>query len=339
MEFVGQFHEQQQEMKLDVIDRKIVYLLSQNARFSDSSIAKALKTSKEVVHYRIKRMQKEGFLCGFITLVADRALGQVVNTVDLQLHPGFEPAELVQKLVSDSRVSHVKHYNTQLDLQFGVTTNSAHEFAAFFEIFLEQHHRIIKDYTISIILEESYTGLDFILDGIKDLPLVAERKGSSFQKEFMDAPEHDYLPDEKDRTILNALRLNARLPLLQLAQKVHLAAPSVQRRISAMVQSRVIKAFIPYAQFSYLGYQWHTLHLRTKNLSQEQLLQFLRQHPNGVWLSRRLGKWNYHVTIFARNNTEFNAVVQELCRTFREHIIAYDSSIVFKQYKYNQRVG
>jgi len=181
--------------------------------------------------------------------------------------------------------------------------------------------------------------LGLLLDGLREEPRIVERKGTSFQREFEKIHDNGPPPDTMDKTLLRELQLNARIPLLQLARKVDLSAPSVHRRVVALIHSGIIKSFIPYIQFSYLGYQWYTLHLRTKNLPQQRFLVYLQQHPHCAWLSRRLGKWNYHVSIFARNNTEFNAVVQDLCGTFRENIIAYDSSIIFKQYKFAQRVG
>lgn len=367
MEFMGQYHEEAKRIELDLLDRKILYVLSLNGRFSESSIAKALKTSKEVVHYRIKRLQKEDFLHGFITIVSDQKLGNVVHAVTLALHPSPEHEKLIAALVAEPQISHLKHYNSLLDLQFGVTTTSLSEFVEFFDRLLNAHHAVIKDYTISTILEEEYLGLDFLLEPA-ERPTITEKKGPSFQKEFTIAERWGMVGnklnmgssnkltmvsnknnaaiktsqlfplDDKDHEILEHLKHDARMPVLTISQKMNLATTSVQNRIQNMITNGVITAFIPYASFSYLGYQWYTLHLRTKNLNQNTFREYLHQHPNVVWLTKRLGKWNYHLSIFVRSNTEFNRVVGEIGRTFKDSIIAYDSSIVHKQYKFSQRV-
>lgn len=184
-------------------------------------------------------------------------------------------------------------------------------------------------------------GLDLLLEKGEGRPMITERKGSSFQHLFA---SRKLLPgptelDAKDQAILAELKMNSRMPILQLSQKLKLAPTSVQNRIGKMVQLGVIKHFIPYASLSFLGYQWHMLFLRTKNLNQTSFYQYLRQHPNTVWVSKRLGKWNYNVSIFVKNNTEFNQVVQELQQQFHDSIIDYDSAIVFKQYKFQPRVA
>ena len=50
---------------LDLKDRKILYELDFNARQTDSEIAKKVKLSREVVNYRISRLQKNGIIRNF----------------------------------------------------------------------------------------------------------------------------------------------------------------------------------------------------------------------------------------------------------------------------------
>jgi len=54
---------------LDLKDRKILYYLDINSRQSNSDIAKKVGLSKEVVNYRIKRLEKEGIIKGYYTVL------------------------------------------------------------------------------------------------------------------------------------------------------------------------------------------------------------------------------------------------------------------------------
>ena len=47
---------------LDLKDRKILYELDKNSRQSFADIAKKVRLSKEVVQYRVKRLQDEGYI-------------------------------------------------------------------------------------------------------------------------------------------------------------------------------------------------------------------------------------------------------------------------------------
>lgn len=357
----------QKRIELDLLDRKILYLLSLNARYAESSIGKALKTSKEVVHYRVKRMQQEGVLHGFMTLLDHQKLGYIVHDISVSLHPFSDFEKVLQTLLSHPSVTHIKQCSAPFDLQFRIMTKSMAEFVSIVEVLLNQYSMYVKDYVISTLLEEHFLGLNFLLEE-KEIPRISERKGCSFHKEFtyrengraaLDSP-HSLHPinsthptnsphpplspypsshspiklDDKDKQILQLLTLQARLPILKISQQMNLATTSIQNRLQALVKAGIIKQFLPSASFSHLGYQWYVLRLRTKNLDQAKFNQYLHQHPNIVWSSTHVGKWNFHLSIFVENNGELNRVVQELRHSFLESIIAYESEIVFKQWEY-----
>jgi len=62
-------------IKLDIKDKKILYELDMDARQSISSIAKRVGLSKEVVNYRIRRMEKEGLIDGYYAIIEYSKLG------------------------------------------------------------------------------------------------------------------------------------------------------------------------------------------------------------------------------------------------------------------------
>ncbi len=347
MSFIGAYHEAKKQIKLDILDRKILYLLGKNGRYAESSMAKALKVSKEVVHYRLRRLQEEDFLNGVMTMVEPKKLGQTLFSVNLSLHPFPDDQGLLQLLVAESRVNVVRQYNSQQYVQFTFAAINVEEFVTFFDQLQEVYHPLIKDYNISTILREYFFGYSFILEG-QEHPLIKEKKGSSFQKEFnergRESREKDNdssIPqlDSKDKEILQQLQLQGRVPLLQVCKKIGLSPSSVQQRVRHLVRQGVIRNFLPYVQFSYAGYQWYILQLRTKNLNQAAFLEYLRHSRKAVWLTQRIGKWNYHLSIFAKNNTEFVEFVQGIRNNFHQAIINFDSGVVFRQYKYAQRIS
>jgi len=70
---------------LDLKDRKILYYLDINSRQSNSDIAKKVGLSKEVVNYRIKRLEKEGIIKGYYTVLDFYKLGYISVRVYLKL--------------------------------------------------------------------------------------------------------------------------------------------------------------------------------------------------------------------------------------------------------------
>ena len=81
--FIGQITEfsryatatSKEGIMLDLTDRKIMYLLAHNARLSSTALAKKLQLKRETVAYRIKRLEEQDFLHGYLTLLDTRKLG------------------------------------------------------------------------------------------------------------------------------------------------------------------------------------------------------------------------------------------------------------------------
>ena len=53
--------------ELNLLDKKILYELDLNSRIPISTLAKNVRTSKETVNFRIKRLIKNGYIKGFVT--------------------------------------------------------------------------------------------------------------------------------------------------------------------------------------------------------------------------------------------------------------------------------
>lgn len=62
-------------MKIDTINKRILYLLQQDARKTYKEIASELKRSETTVRDRIKSMERNGIIQGYTALINKTALG------------------------------------------------------------------------------------------------------------------------------------------------------------------------------------------------------------------------------------------------------------------------
>jgi DNA-binding Lrp family transcriptional regulator len=65
-------------IKLDLKDRRILYQLDIDSRQSLTQIGKKVGLKKDVVSYRIQRMQDEGVIKNFWTLIDAYKLGYII---------------------------------------------------------------------------------------------------------------------------------------------------------------------------------------------------------------------------------------------------------------------
>ena len=67
--------------KIDLKDRKILYELDLNCRQSNAQIGKKVGLGRDVVAYRIRRMQEEGVIKAFWTAIDTFRLGYNVYRI------------------------------------------------------------------------------------------------------------------------------------------------------------------------------------------------------------------------------------------------------------------
>ena len=70
-------------MKIDSINKKIIYLLQKDARKTYKEIATELKRSETTIRDRIKAMEKVGIIQGYTALIDKTALGLIFFAIIL----------------------------------------------------------------------------------------------------------------------------------------------------------------------------------------------------------------------------------------------------------------
>ncbi len=68
-------------VKLDEIDKKILEILKKDARMPLEEMSKELNLSKSTIHYRIKRLKELGVIAGFTTNIDYKKLGLNIEAV------------------------------------------------------------------------------------------------------------------------------------------------------------------------------------------------------------------------------------------------------------------
>ena len=92
--------------QIDLKDRKILYQLDLNCRQSNTHIGKKVGLKKDVVAYRIKRMQEEGIIKNFWTAINTFRLGYDVFRVYISL-------QTISQNIKNEIIQHfVKYKNT-----------------------------------------------------------------------------------------------------------------------------------------------------------------------------------------------------------------------------------
>ena len=340
--FRAQIYEKAVQIELDLLDRKILYLLSVNARFSNVTIAKALKTSREVVAYRIKKMQASSFLHGFLTHINPRKLGFNEYIIYLKLRTLSNEKEMIESLLTVKELTGLKTCSGKYDLQIIFSTKTLEELDILIKRFFNQYNDIIQDYVILTVVDMGFLGIRLLVDdeSVNELDKVKEIKGSSFFKELEKYKNNSDIVslDEVDKKILKNIEMNARISLIELSKSVDLSPLSVKNRFKNLINKGVIKGFVPYFAMVNIGYQWYEIFLRFQNLNETKFIEYIKRNKYLLWQVKFIGQLDYQVSVFAKNHAHFHDILNELRNEFSENLISYDSVIVFNQFLFKPRI-
>ncbi|MBS3112223.1 Lrp/AsnC family transcriptional regulator [Candidatus Woesearchaeota archaeon] len=337
--FRGQIYDKAVPKELDLIDRKILYLLCKNARFSNTVIAKNLNLSREVVSYRIKRMEDSDFLKGCITLIDPRKLGFIEIIVYFKLISLNNEKEVIEFITNKKGIVGVKTCSGKYDLQIIFSAKELENIHENIRELLEKYNNIISNYDVLTIVDMNFLGMGLILEkDAEQINIIKDSKGSSFLKEFLEISKKDYVPNKADKNIMEIIQSNARISIVEISKETSLSPITVKNKISNLVNCGIIKSFVPYFTMANLGYQWYEIFFRFKDFNERKFIEYIKQHKNIVWYVKFIGKWDYQISVFAKNHSHFHEILNEFRNEFNDSLSEYESVIVFNQFAFKRRI-
>ena len=122
------------KIKLDLKDKKILYQLDLDARQSNTKVAKKVGLSKEVVNYRINKLEKEGVIKSYYTIIDISKLGYFSFRVYIKLLDATpeKEKELIDFLVQEKRSFFVAETDGPFDIVSGIWVKDIYEFEDFY---------------------------------------------------------------------------------------------------------------------------------------------------------------------------------------------------------------
>ena len=150
---------------LDVKDRKILYQLDLNCRQSNAQIGKKVGLSKQVVDYRIKRMEEEGIITGYWTCIDSYRFGYQVYRyyLTLQNASSKKKEEILEYFASYPDMWVVDKSTGTYDIVLVIWIKNVPRFYQFWDKANEQYGDYFAEKTFSVYLEASVFPLSFLL--------------------------------------------------------------------------------------------------------------------------------------------------------------------------------
>lgn len=315
---------------MDLLDKKILCELDIDCRQPFAAIAKKVGSSRAVVGYRIKNLEKEGIIESYITAVNLGKLGYTSYKIYFKL---FNLNDRVEKefysFMKDAKcVIHCLKTEGAFDCSVVIAVTSIKALDDFLTELKNSFSAIIRDYQISLVVSSRIFKLSKVLLG-KEKEAKAERFSGS---------KEDLVLDEKDKTILQAIANNANMPIVEIANKTKLSIDIVKYRMKKMQETGIINTFRAIYDTSKLGFYHYVILLKTRKITktdEEMISSWARLHPSVMYITKRIGNWDYELNVALKSIEDFSAFIAGMKKQLSEMLESYDTIINTKIIKLN----
>src|SRR3989344_4636641 len=327
---LGLIEEKEEIVDLDVKDKKILIELSKNVRCPLSKISKTVGLSRDGVKYRNENFRKNKVLNGTRTLVNTTYLGYDSYHVFLKLrNPSKEiEKELIKKLQDLPYIRAILKFYGNYDFEIALIAKNNSEF----DIVLTELLNKVKDYLNTyeiLIITKSIIGRAFPKSFMKNIEI------KKFVNEVKDKKDN-YKPDKKDFSILELIRDNADLSLLEISEKTKMSSDSVSYRLKKLSENIILK-YVPVINYHALGYSVYASLLNIGPITESKegkISNFLRQNENVLWGVKTIGKYNVLLYICVKNNDEFQKTINEIRSLFPNELSDDENLLAVAEHKY-----
>ena len=202
---------------LDLIDKKLLYALDTDCRQSSSQLARKLKVHRNVVLYRIRRLEQEKIIRGYFTEIDIKKLGYHSFRTLLKL--SNYTAQEREKLISHINATKEVMWLMECDGRWDIDVVTVWRTIPDFEKFQEQLHMQFNG-----IIEEEQIGMLMQLEHFLKEYFITTKRSTFVERKF---EKTGITIDIKDYALLRILASNANIGIIALAKKSKLSINTV----------------------------------------------------------------------------------------------------------------
>jgi DNA-binding Lrp family transcriptional regulator len=315
-------------MRLDKKDKEILFELSKNSRQPFSVIAKKIKLSRETCTYKVHRMEDEGIISNYLTLVSVSKLGLNLYKIYLQLHGASKETfdSMINDFVAYPKINWVAKCVGSFDAIIAILCKDAKEFNKEKNMILQKYNEYISNYYVGQMADTYIYGKNYLVDNeitsIENIKMIGEEKIVNL--------------DDTDKEILCLLANNSRLPLMDIAKELDLNIKTVISRVK-ILEKTIITGYDVFFDFNKLNYKYYKLFIsinKFKSKEYNDFIAYCKNNRNIVYLVENIGSWELEPEIEIDSEEKFYEIVDNIKNKFPEFIKKIEIVRITNDYKH-----
>ena len=310
---------------MDLLDRKILYELDRDSRQPYSAIARSLKTSPQVVKYRVENLYRTGVLQYCWPMIEYRKAGYFFGLYFFKLQNMDEASEkeLFDYLNSHKHIPIIMRGEGYADLIIAICAKGMFHLR---DIVAELNNRFSNRF-----LECDAT----IPIGFSQFPrsYLANAEIEPKETAFTGGDVREVELSENERKVLSMLNFNARTPLVEMARKAGISEITAKSIVKRLEKEGIIQSYAILPNHVLLGKPRHRVLFKLKNLTEKKektLFTYCQMNPNVVHYLRVLGNWDLVLDIEAERGEEFRKIIQEIKYEFSDIVHRVEPTYIYK---------
>ncbi len=306
-------------MKLDSLDKKLLFQLDMDARQPLTKIARSLHVARDRVEYRYERLLHSGLIRQTTVAINPYQLGLTIYKTYLRVSRGrAHYRQLVQFLNAHPQVYWIAECDGRWDLMYALFARSAFEFHTLQREILNGFREVILSSNV------------YILVNVWMYPkrYLTGQQGAPF---LVGGQPANYPLDELEWNILRCLSRDGRASVPDIARLVKSTEATVRNRIAKMESGGLIARYRVELDYQKAGMIMCKAQLfLSQDSSREvaRLKRYCADHPHISYYIEQVGECELEIELEVDGLEHYGAIIQELREKFARSIRNVETSFI-----------
>jgi DNA-binding Lrp family transcriptional regulator len=310
-------------VKLDKLDKRILYELDLNSRQTSSEIARKVKQGRDRIEYRIDRLIDLKVVRKFTTSVNLSSLGYTIYKMYIRIDAGSKKVQdFIAYLRKHNRVYWIALSDGSWDLMIAIFARSGYEYVQTQQEILSSFNSVIVNFQIFQLIELDVYNKHYLVGTGERSVLVG---GEQVQNEI----------DEIDIKILKEISNNSRRSNVELADKVSSTPAIIKGRIDKMLAKGIITGFRVEVDLPTLGMESFKTQLFLRSYdpkSLNKLRLYCKRDVNITYFIQQIGSCSLEIESEVEGYDHYHRLIENLRQEFPSYIRNFQTVLIRKTY-------
>jgi len=310
-------------------DREILFHLSLNGRASLAELSKKTKLSKEVIHYRLKNLEKVGVIEGYYAVINTYKIGKVFFRVYMKTINMTNKIEneFIKFLKNHEKVTWIVEVDGDFDFLYVVWANNIIEFEKVYKEINDKFGKYIQQKFFSVMTNVYYFKYKYLVG----------RQDGTFK---LTGGELEYPKlDDLDLKLISLLSNQGRMSLVEIAKKLNSNPKLIKNRMRRLEKVGIITCYNIKINHRLLGYTQRKVMLNLNDISSEtikKIIFFIIYYPSTIYITVAIGQYDLEFEMMEKGHGDFHLLLKELKNNFPGLIKEYFTVIFYHEPKVGQ---